>query len=86
MHSKVLALPFLLGSALAAAELEKKEYGDYPDYGNDDYYSSLMGDLDSLCVINASDHGNILTSHQGHEHRLHGLPHRPAHWLQQVSA
>ncbi|KAJ5161505.1 hypothetical protein N7492_006897 [Penicillium capsulatum] len=40
MHSKTLALLFLSASALTSAELEKKEYGDY--------YSSLMGDLDSL--------------------------------------
>lgn len=49
MHSKALALSFILASALAA------EYGDYSDYVNDDDYSSLMGDLDSLCVIHPPD-------------------------------
>lgn len=44
MHSKTLALLCLSASILATAELEKKQYGD----SSDDYYSSLMDDLDSL--------------------------------------
>lgn len=43
MHSKILALLCLSASALANVELEKKQYGE-----SDDYYNSLMSDLDSL--------------------------------------
>ncbi|KAJ5391641.1 hypothetical protein N7509_007131 [Penicillium cosmopolitanum] len=56
MHStKTLALLCLSASVLATAELEKKQYGD----SSDDYYNSLMGDLNSLA--SETDYLNYLT-------------------------
>ncbi|CAI7600378.1 unnamed protein product [Penicillium manginii] len=57
MHSKTLALLCLSASALATAELEKKQYGD----SSDDYYNSLMGDLNSLA--SETDYLNYLTDY-----------------------
>ncbi|KAJ5082546.1 hypothetical protein N7532_011589 [Penicillium argentinense] len=50
MHSKTLALLCLSASVLATAELEKKQYGDSYGSGSDDYYNSLMSDLNSLAT------------------------------------
>lgn len=46
MHTKTVAALVLSASALAAAEAaEKRDY-----YSGDPYYSSLMGELNSLYV------------------------------------
>ncbi|KAJ5574975.1 hypothetical protein N7450_008874 [Penicillium hetheringtonii] len=56
MHSKALALLGLSASVLATAELEKKQYGD-----SNDYYNSLMSDLNS--VATDTDYLNYLTDY-----------------------
>lgn len=56
MHPKTLAALFLSATAVTAFDLDSK------DDSSDDYYSSLMSGLNSLCVISIYSVVNIMKS------------------------
>lgn len=57
MHPKTLAALFLSATAVTAFDLDSMK-----DDSSDDYYSSLMGGLNSLCVASIYSIVNIIKS------------------------